>query len=119
MAEVHKRQFDKQKVEEIRSFISSNLKNELNVEKLSGKFGCSPWTFKRQFQYSFKQSVRNYILDCRMQKAVLLLKEGVTTVNQIAYEVGYKNRTSFTHAFSHHFGYPPVSLLEIELSHLC
>lgn len=110
----HKRPFDKKRVDEINAFIDSNLKKELNVEALSEKFGCSTSTFRRQFQLSFKKNFRRYLLEYRMQKAVKLLREEVTTVNLIAYEVGYKNRSSFTHAFSHRFGHPPISLLDDE-----
>ena len=115
MPDIHKRPFDKQKVEEIRTFINANLKNHLNVKLLAQKFGCSESTFRRQFQLSFKKNFRGYLLECRMQKALHLLKEEVTTVNLIACEVGYKSRSSFTHAFSHRFGYPPISLLDDEV----
>jgi len=107
---VYKKRFDKIRFEEIKNYINSNLENELNVSLLSEQFGCSNSTFKRLFYYTFKQNIRNYILDCRMKKAIQLINEQTTTINIIAFEVGYKNRSSFTHAFSHYFGYPPTCL---------
>lgn len=112
MENYHKKQLSTAKIAEIKDFIHFNLRAKLTLDTLSEKFNYSAWTFKRQFQYCFKQSLRDYILECRMQQAVKLLTEGITTINEIAYAVGYKNRSSFTHAFSSYYGYPPIMFLE-------
>ena len=109
MGDYHKTLFesDKQRLKEVESFITANLNTELNINLLCDQFGYSDATFRRHFNLFFKKSFSRYLLDMRMDKAAHLLAEKGTAISIIANMVGYKKHSSFTHAFSRHFGCPP------------
>ncbi|MEC3880209.1 helix-turn-helix domain-containing protein [Parapedobacter sp. 10938] len=107
---------DLQRLEAIRVYIGSHLSSNLSTERLASLFDCNPSRLKRQFQHVYKMTLRKYILECRMLHAQTLIHEKNATVCEIASSVGYKNRTSFTHAFRSFFGYAPFELLMQQMS---
>lgn len=102
---------DLQRLDNVCLYIHAHLSSDLNLNELAWLFGSSPSKLKRQFKYRYKKSLREYILRCRMHVAHELIMGANSTIGEIALRVGYKSRTSFTHAFSTFFGYAPFDLL--------
>lgn len=61
--------------------------------------------------YSFKEmfgcTPHEYCRDVRMKTAFEMLKARKDTIREIAFEVGYEEQSSFTRAFTRHFGITP------------
>lgn len=102
---------DRNRIADIMKYIELNLKNDLSVSNLAREFGSSENTLRRHFKYLSNKSLREYILQCRMKEAHKLVASKEFSINIIAHEVGYKNRTSFTHAFTKYYGVPPFDVL--------
>lgn len=99
---------DIEKMGQIKVFILSNLNKKLDISLLCSRFDIGNSTLRRQFAICYGQSVSAYILTCRMARAMELITAKHTSIKKIANLVGYKRRTTFTHAFTKYYGHPPA-----------
>ena len=52
-------------------------------------------------------NVKNYRMDCRLEKAAATLVSTAVPIKQIAYTAGYRHTSSFVRAFKTHYGMSP------------
>ncbi len=64
------------------------------------------------FKMLFGQSVHEYCRSLRMMQANHLLHGSATPIASVAQQLGYESSSSFTRAYSKHFGYPPGKELQ-------
>ena len=77
------------------------------MEELSAKAGMSPATFHRQFKAITSLPPRQYQKQLRLLEARRLIMAGNTSVESVAYEVGYVSPSQFSREFTRMFGQPP------------
>ena len=94
------------KIHQILSYISDNIHTSIKVEELSKISGYNPQYFIRLFKQSIGMSPYQYIINCRMKKAVQLLKQNVS-VTCVAEQTGYGDIKAFSRAFKSYFNVPP------------
>ena len=99
---------EEQRLQEIKNFIDKNFQEDLNVGSLAKRFSYSKNTLKRHFLANFSKSITYYIHTLRMNAAMQLLLDHKIGISQIGSAVGYKDRTSFTKAFTKFFNHPPI-----------
>lgn len=98
------------KDEELTSIIPFKIKETINyiVENISEKIEIStlasltPWKehhYIRIFTKYLGITPYQYILKCKMDKAKALLTETVQPINEIAYDLGFKDYSNFCKAF--------------------
>jgi AraC-like DNA-binding protein len=97
------------KINRVKSLIDGHIESPLSIAELAHRVGTNETYLKKQFKESYGTTVHGYLLRIRMEKAIQLLSEG-HPVYDVAWKVGYKHATHFTHAFKKHFGYPPGKL---------
>src|SRR6266498_561602 len=59
------------------------------------------------FKDEIGTNVKNYRLDCRLEKAAATLVSTGVPIKQIAYTAGYRHTSSFVRAFKKHYGLSP------------
>jgi YesN/AraC family two-component response regulator len=87
------------KVKSIVEYINANIDKKLEVEQL---LAVTSWTKRhltRIFMQYLKISPYQYILNRKIEKASSLLKETNIPINEIAFELGFQNYSSFCTAF--------------------
>lgn len=94
-----------------RKILDKNFAASPGLGSLARQIGLNQTKLKKGFKQLFNTTVSAYLLDRRMEKGKMLLEKGDTTVSEVAFRVGYANRTHFTRAFTRYFGYTPVSIL--------
>lgn len=102
------------RLQQIRTFIKSNLDKELTLQSIASEFSVSVPTLRRHFKIHYRSPLHHFILQKRMQKALRMLKESNIHASVIARKVGYKRYTTFVHAFSKYHGFPPSKTQSIE-----
>lgn len=80
-------------------YIYENLQRRLSVEEIANYVNKSPSYFSHKFKEDTGVSVLKYINNARIDKARLLLKNTSFSINQIAHEVGYKNKDQLNYQF--------------------
>ena len=91
---------------EILSYLQDHFRS-VTLEELSDRFGYSRRQIIRIIQASTGSSFTALQTQLRMEKAARLLTAGTASVDDIALEVGFTDRSSFYRAFSKYFACTP------------
>ncbi len=80
---------------------------ELDIEKFSEEMGVSRMQLYRKFEAIANITVKEFIRGIRLKRAAQLLKQGESTVSEIAWSVGFKDLSYFRKCFKEEFGMTP------------
>ena len=94
---------------EVEDFIETNIHNPslLSTNALAARFNYSPSQFSRRFKAVAAKSIKEYVIEVKMQKAKELLRIVNLSITDIAYKLGYTNPFYFTNVFKKHYGISP------------
>jgi AraC family transcriptional regulator len=93
------------------NYIHEHLDESIKLVKLASLSGQSVSHFSRQFKKSTGLSPHQYLIQCRVEKAKILLQEKKLTIAEIAHEVGFADQSHLTRHFLRAFGITPLVLL--------
>ncbi|MBD2844110.1 helix-turn-helix domain-containing protein [Paenibacillus sp. IB182496] len=96
----------RQLIEQARAYIARHLLTELTVQQCAKAVHLSPSYFSNLFKKETGSTFMQYVTAARMERAKELLLEG-EQVQEIAYELGYKDRPYFSELFKRHTGLTP------------
>jgi AraC-like DNA-binding protein len=82
-------------------------KNELNVNWLADRLKINRSSLSRVFHEKSGITIIDYIISCRMQHALFLLKETEMTIAELGEECGYPHPDYFSKAFKKNMGKSP------------
>ena len=88
-------------------FMERNYSEDMTLDEFASYTGRSLATFKRDFARLSDTTPQKWIMEHRLDLAHRLLKEESVTAKEVAYRVGFKNRSHFSTAFKSRFGYAP------------
>lgn len=88
-------------------YIEMHLAEPLSRSDLAGMVFLSEDYFARVFKSVCGRGFKEYVMQCRMEYAMTLLRETSFPVSVIASRVGYDNFSNFTQAFKKYTGVPP------------
>src|SRR6202042_2235256 len=69
------------------------------IRRLARSVGIAETTLRHGFKSVFGQTIFDFSLRCRMQHALVLLRDQHWSVEQVSEAVGYSHSTSFATAF--------------------
>ncbi|MGF1695283.1 AraC family transcriptional regulator [Vibrio lamellibrachiae] len=101
------------KVEDMISFIESQLDHPLSLEQIAIRFSMSVSNLQRKFKQQFGLTVNSYIRYRRLEIAKQHLEQGLVSVTEAAYEAGYHHPANFTNAFKKTFGCTPTTYAKL------
>ena len=102
---------DTNRLLEIRTYIDSHLRDELSLDHIARNFNLSVSTLRRHFLFRYRITIHSYILKQRMLLAQQLLQSKSSGIAELSEMVGYKDRCSFTRAFTKYYGQSPLEML--------
>jgi AraC family transcriptional regulator len=88
-------------------YIEEYLENDLSVVDLAEVACLSPYHFGKMFKRSMEQSVHQYVIARRVERAKTLLTSQARPLAEIALAVGFRDQSQFTAAFRHQTGTTP------------
>lgn len=98
-----------ERVNRVIDYININLADDLSLRKLADIAAFSPYHFHRIFHSITGETLYNYIMRLRLEKAAHKLKYSLNrSVTEIAYECGFSSASSFSRAFRDYFSIPPL-----------
>ncbi|WP_299434806.1 AraC family transcriptional regulator [uncultured Aquimarina sp.] len=100
-------QLKKRAKKNIKTFMLDNFDKPLDIEDYSYLTGRSISTFRRDFKSKFGISPKKWLIERRMEKAALLLKETNSSVTSISQKIGYENISHFIKVFQNKFNISP------------
>jgi AraC-like DNA-binding protein len=99
--------FENKVIADAAKYLTDNLSSNITVEYLANQFNISRRNLQKGFQEHYGETVHEYILHRRMDKAKALLSEGNRSVKSIAALLGYKYVENFTTAYKKRFNQSP------------
>ena len=92
--------------ERIKKYNGENLESDLNAACVSVNFRVSISILHDSFKKHLLQSYRGYVEKEGMNEAIEMIRSG-KRIREIMAATGYKNHTTFFHAFKKTFRRPP------------
>ncbi len=95
-------------IQKLTEIIQANLANEhFGVAELAHTSGMTRSTIYHRLLAISGKSTTQFIREVRLQRAMELLQEEVTTASEVAYKVGFSSPAYFSTCFHEYFGFPP------------
>lgn len=80
-------------------YVDTNYMNDITIEDMAKYVNIHRSNVFRLFKKNYGVSPKEYIVNCRMEKALFFLKNSDLSVKAIAYAVGYNNPSYFCKMF--------------------
>lgn len=90
----------------VQKYIMEHISEELRIEDMSKLFNYHPNYFIRLFRQETGYTPYQYIVQMRMQYAVIQLNRGLPN-DEVCYACGYTDSSTFTRAFRKYYGISP------------
>jgi transcriptional regulator GlxA family with amidase domain len=89
------------------TFVNENLDSKLKWDEIASAVSIDPFTFGRGFKLSTGMTPHQYIIRCRLRRAMKLLAREDLNLADIALAVGCSCQSHFTTLFRKHLGTTP------------
>lgn len=102
--------FSQEMFNKLRAYIESNesfKKNELKLTELADELSLSPHQLSQIINQNADQNFSEFINSYRIKEALKLISH-IDRINQLSYEVGFNNRTTFNKVFKKATGLTPT-----------
>ncbi|TBL70088.1 response regulator transcription factor [Paenibacillus thalictri] len=96
----------------IKQYIYENYSKEITISDLAEKVFISKNYLSQIFKDATGETINNFIIRVKMEKAKGMLFERKYKIYEIAASVGYKNIPYFSTTFKKHFGVTPAELIQ-------
>lgn len=93
-------------------YIKEHLNEDLSLEKISKHFSFSPTYFHNIFKATMNKTLRDFVEERRIKKAIDLLLTTGTPLSEIAYECGFSSQSYFCYAFKRYTGTTPKKYIK-------
>ncbi|WP_442845150.1 two-component regulator propeller domain-containing protein [Leeuwenhoekiella sp. H156] len=102
---------DKKFIAKVINYIYQNISDpKLNVENLADELSLSRSQLYRKIKALTGQTANEFIRKIRLEKAKELLENGVESVSEVGYKVGFATPSYFTRCFKAEFGKLPTDI---------
>lgn len=91
-------------------FVNDNLDSKLKWDEIATAVGLDPFTFGRGFKLTTGITPHQYIIRCRLRRALRLLAREELSLVEIALEVGCSCQSQLTTLFRKYLGTTPGAL---------
>jgi transcriptional regulator GlxA family with amidase domain len=95
------------RVADVAAWITTNLQQDLSVERLAAKVKLGPRHFSRRFQRAFGATPAAFVETLRMEEARRRLTGEHDTIQRVAISVGFRSDDVFRRTFERRFGITP------------
>ncbi len=92
---------------QVKDFIEEQLAEDLTIADLAAVVHMSPFHFARTFKTATGLPPHRYLTQRRMERAKFLLSVTRLTVAEVAYRVGFENKSHFSAQFRKATGTTP------------
>ncbi len=103
-----RREKERRPVQEAIAYIKTHCGEKILLEELAEKSGFNANYFSEMFKSETGRNFTTYLLEVRMEKARVLLRDSTDTIYEVAEKVGYKDSKFFSQQFTKVVGIKPT-----------
>jgi AraC-like DNA-binding protein len=103
---------DLEAVQLIHQMLIENLDKSLSINTLSREAAMSESKLKILFKQVYGMSIRQYIINYRMEKAYEMLVKEKRQIGEVSTALGYANQSQFTQTFKEYFAILPTEVFK-------
>jgi AraC-like DNA-binding protein len=100
-------------VRQARNILDSQVANPPRLGALARRVGMNPTKLCAIFRQCFGESLYEFVRRRRLELAHELLTQSDMQIQQVAAAVGYRHHSTFSTAFSRHFGVAPKDVISV------
>ncbi len=97
------------KIKKVQTYIEKNYEEKIAIKQLTEEFALSRRNLERRFKKATDNTVLEYIQRVKVEAAKKDLETSRKNVNEVMYDVGYKDPKSFRNLFRKYTGITPVA----------
>jgi AraC family transcriptional regulator len=91
----------------IKEIIAANLRGDVTIAQLAGECELSPSRFRSAFANSVGMTPQRWLLECRIEKAMMLIKRTSTPLSRVAEQCGFNDERHLARVFTDIVGVAP------------
>ncbi|MDF1510887.1 response regulator [Robertmurraya sp. DFI.2.37] len=95
----HYDQFEADTIRQLKQYIMDNSHKDISLESLGKKVGLSPIYISKMFKEKLGINYIDFLTECRIEKAKILMCDPKKSIKEITYEVGYHEPNYFSKVF--------------------
>jgi AraC-like DNA-binding protein len=103
---------DKMLVEKATAIVEKHLNDKsFVIDNLANEIGISTSSLYRKLKVLTNQSPTEFVRYIRLKKAIKLMSDGNTNVDEVGFAVGFNSHSYFTSSFKKQYGKTPSEYL--------
>ncbi len=106
-----KGQLSQYKLQQLIDYINAYLDRDLSLRELSSLVQMSPHYFSKLFKQTTGITPHQYVINCRIEKAKYLIRQGKLSLAEIATQVGFTDQSHLHRHFKRLVGITPKTYL--------
>lgn len=91
----------------VKAYVEKHFKEQISLDELSRVVNLNPNYLSSLFKKATDQTITNFLIEIRIDKAKELLKQTNSNISEIAYNVGYSDAKYFSKLFRRKVGIKP------------
>lgn len=99
-------------IENTLTYIKDNLTEDLSLEQIAKQMSLSPIYFHALFKASVGKTLRDYVEEQRIKKAINLLQTTDYSLTKIAFECGFSSQSYFCYVFKRRMKQTPRKYIQ-------
>lgn len=93
-----------------KDYMKANLSENINIDSVAERLRVSRSTLIRAFRNYSEWSFNEYLLQLRMQQAIVLLRERALNLTDCAEQCGFSTPAYFSRVFKKYYGFSPKNI---------
>ncbi|MEG0712869.1 MAG: AraC family transcriptional regulator [Niameybacter sp.] len=95
--------------QDVKKYIQENYAEKITLETLCNQFYCSKTNLTYTFKETYGETISQFIISTRLEKAEKLLAVSDMKIGEIASQCGFADQNYFCKVFSKAFGETPTA----------
>ncbi|WP_031428560.1 helix-turn-helix domain-containing protein [Flavimarina sp. Hel_I_48] len=97
-------------IHNVANLINEDLMNLSSVDDLAKEAGLTPAKLQEGFKLLYGNTVNQYIVDRRLEKAFWLLSQTDSQISDVVLEIGFSSRSHFSKIFKEKYDISPIDV---------
>ncbi len=103
---------DIEKIKTAKNILTEEFNKNISIAELSKRSHINEFKLKKGFKEVFGNTVHEYLRDLRLEKGLLMIKNGEANITEAALETGFATPSSFTRSFRGKYGNSPKKYMK-------